>query len=57
MSTHNTIHDKGHADDHMKDKKIGDQATDKKKAPELSPDDLKKVVGGNLGAPIYRKKP
>ena len=53
----NSIHDKPKTDDHMKDKKIGDHVSDKKKAPELSGDELKKVVGGNLGAPIFKKKP
>lgn len=57
MSSNNTTHDKGKSDEPMKDKKVGDQPHDSKKAPELSPDELKKVVGGNLGAPIYKKKP
>jgi len=29
----------------------------KKEAPELSEEELKKVAGGNLGAPIFKKKP
>ncbi len=53
MSSNNTIHDEDKPDDSMKDKKAGDP----KKTPELSPDELKKVVGGKLGAPIYKKKP
>jgi hypothetical protein len=53
MSSNNTIHDKGKTDEPMKDKK----SADAKKTPELSAEELKKVVGGNLGAPIYKKKP
>lgn len=53
MSSNNTIDNKGKIDEPMKDKKAGDP----KKTPELSPEELKKVVGGNLGAPIYKKKP
>jgi len=37
--------------------KIKDPVADKKKAAELSEEELKKVVGGNLGAPIFKKQP
>jgi len=53
MSSSNTIHDKGKPDNSMKDKKIEDP----KKPSELTAEELKKVAGGKLGAPIYKKKP
>jgi len=37
--------------------KIDDKMKNKKEAPQLSDEELKKVAGGNLGAPIYKKKP
>jgi bacteriocin-like protein len=41
-----------------KDKiKSEDQVKDKKEATELSDDELNKVVGGTIGAPIFKKKP
>ncbi len=37
--------------------KIEHQVKDKKETAELSDEELKKVAGGNLGAPIFKKKP
>ncbi|MBF0324534.1 hypothetical protein [Magnetospirillum moscoviense] len=52
MSTNQTSNDKNKPDP-MKDKK----ADEIKKPHELTPEELKKVSGGKLGAPIYKKKP
>lgn len=56
MSTHNTINDK---DKHgpSKDKMSDEMKKAAQENPELSPEELKKVVGGKLGAPIFKKKP
>jgi len=56
-STMSPTNDKNKHPGHMNDKKIDDKAANAKKSPELSEEELKKVVGGTLGAPIFRKKP
>lgn len=56
MSSNTPIHDKDKKDP-AKDKMAEAMKKAAEENPELSPEELKKIVGGKLGAPVFKKKP